>query len=132
MADETSGPMCSTRCGPGWIDDGTLCRAASQCPGSGPKGRGVSPEQVRELLLAKLGTCDFYKTLSDLTPGDREGGYYWNYGYKYCNRFRDSSLAKDPKAARWIECVTLNLQREVLEKCLPLGSDLEAVKACLW
>lgn len=29
MADIIAGPMCSTRCGPGWIDDGTMCRGRS-------------------------------------------------------------------------------------------------------
>lgn len=29
MGDQTRGPMCSTRCGPGWIDDGTMCRTRS-------------------------------------------------------------------------------------------------------
>lgn len=32
MPDKLQGPMCSTRCGPGWIDDGTLCVAQSSSP----------------------------------------------------------------------------------------------------
>lgn len=34
MPETIAGPMCSTRCGPGWIDDGTTCRAASDSPGT--------------------------------------------------------------------------------------------------
>ena len=33
MNDRFQGPMCSERCGPGWIDDGTMCRSASYSPG---------------------------------------------------------------------------------------------------
>lgn len=33
MAGKLSGPMCSTRCGRGYIDDGTLCRTQSPIPG---------------------------------------------------------------------------------------------------
>lgn len=91
-----------------------------------------SIDAVRKILLSKLGTCDFYKYLSDITPGDKEGGYYWNYGYKYCRRFNHSSLANNPKAARWIDCVTINLQRKILDKCLSLGTDLEKIKKCAY
>ena len=30
MAGSTLGPMCSTKCGPDWIDDGTTCRSKSE------------------------------------------------------------------------------------------------------
>lgn len=94
---------------------------------------GKAPiEEIREVLRSKLGTCEFYKYLSDLTPGDKERGYYWNYGYKYCRKFNACSLAKDPKAARWIDCVTLNLQRKILSECLPLGKNLEKIKTCAY
>lgn len=33
MGETIRGPMCSTRCGAGWIDDGTTCRSASHSPG---------------------------------------------------------------------------------------------------
>lgn len=29
MVEKTRGPMCSTRCGPGWVDDGTMCLSRS-------------------------------------------------------------------------------------------------------
>ncbi len=32
MGEKIPGPMCSQRCGPGWIDDGTMCRSQSYDP----------------------------------------------------------------------------------------------------
>jgi len=88
----------------------------------------ITIERVKHLLGDKLGTCDFYRVLSDLTPGDRADGYYWNYGYKYCIKFSESSLNKDPKAARWLDCVRVNLQREILNHGLVYGDNLEKTK----
>ena len=79
-----------------------------------------------------LGTCEFYECMSEQTPGDRDNGYYWNYGRKYCLRFNSSSLASDPKAVRWIDCVTINLQRFILRNCVKHGNDLDAIKTCAY
>lgn len=96
----------------------------------GPLGliQPTSVAEIRRQAQACMGTCEFYTYLSDNTPGDRQQGYYWNYGYKYCRRFKASALSADPKAARWIDCVTLNLQRAVLSDCVPLGHNLMAIK----
>lgn len=80
----------------------------------------------------KIGTCEFYECLSARTPGDRANGYYWNYGRKYCHRFNQSSLMNDPKSARWLDCVTLNLHRALLNSCVQHGDDLEKVKQCAY
>ena len=82
--------------------------------------------------VSKIGTCEFYECLSNMTPGDRGGGYYWNYGRKYCKRFNNSSLMNDPKGARWVDCVTLNLHRALLSQCVKHGSDLEKVEQCAY
>jgi hypothetical protein len=117
---------------PGYIDSGTLCLEQSPFRGITGMQNTASLEQIKQILVPLLGTCEFYKVLSALTPGDRENGYYWNYGYKYCTRFRNSSIVQDPKAARWIDCVTINLQRQIMSKCIQYGSDLAKVKACAY
>jgi len=80
-------------------------------------------------LLAPL---IFYKILSDVTPGDRENGYHWNYGYKYFTRFRSSPLMKDPTAGRWIECVGERLQRAYMKDCFTHGANIEQAKSCAY
>lgn len=125
-------PICSTTLKPGHIDSGTLCRNQAPIPGPIGKPIVISPEEIKKTLRPKLGTCNFYKVLSALTPGDRERGYYWNYGYKYCRKFQSSYLVRDPKAARWIDCVTLNLQRQILSKCIHYGTNHEKVKKCAY
>jgi hypothetical protein len=125
-------PVCASAIEPEYIDTGTLCRSPSPRPGIESKSLPISPEVIRKVLFPKLGTCDFYKVLSALTPGDKERGYYWNYGYKYCRKFRSSSLVVDPKAARWVDCVTINLQRQILSKCIHHGTDLEKIKRCAY
>lgn len=49
--------MCSERCGPGWIDDGTMCR--SQTYGPGPTGlrKASSPMDINESLAALEATA---------------------------------------------------------------------------
>ena len=95
----------------------------------------VSPRHIQRKTTgceSKVGTCDFYTCMSDQTPGDRASGYYWNYGKKYCERFKSSSLARDAKAARWLDCVTLNLHRAILSQCIKHGNDLDKIKACAY
>ena len=41
MAERIPGPTCSERCGPNWIDDGTMCRQRSPAPG--PTGAEIRP-----------------------------------------------------------------------------------------
>jgi len=89
-------------------------------------------QDERKICIDKLGNCDFYKCLSDITPKDKEKGYYWNYGYKYCNRFSESSLMENPKAARWIDCVKVNLQKEIVNQCFQFGNDLNKTKKCAY
>lgn len=125
-------PICGSTVKPGHVDTGTMCRSSSSRPGIVQGNNPISSEVIRKLLLPKLGTCDFYKILSSLTPGDKERGYYWNYGYKYCRKFRSSFLVHDPKAARWVDCVTINLQRQILNKCIQHGSDLSKIKQCAY
>ncbi len=44
MPETIGGPMCSTRCGPGWIDDGTMCLAQSSTwTPSGAKSQAKCP-----------------------------------------------------------------------------------------
>src|SRR5215471_14005577 len=43
MGETIRGPMCSTRCGPGWIDDGTRCLSRSYAP----KPSGLSQYKPR-------------------------------------------------------------------------------------
>lgn len=107
-------------------------KATAHIPSLGPTPTPKPPPKQKENCKDKLGTCDFYRCLSDQTPGDKESGYYWNYGYKYCNRFRQSSLMDDPKAARWVDCVTLNLQRAILSQCVKHGNDLDKIKECAY
>jgi hypothetical protein len=125
-------PECGSSGTAGYIDAGTLCRSQTPLPGIVGLNTTLPPEELKRILVPLLGTCDFYKVLSALTPGDRDGGYYWNYGYKYCTRFKNSSLVKDPKAARWVDCVTINLQRQILSKCIYHGSNLAKVKDCAY
>ncbi len=49
MTETLAGPMCSTRCGPGWIDDGTLCRVASARPGTTGPGADAAIELEQAL-----------------------------------------------------------------------------------
>ena len=90
--------------------------------------QNANPEVLKKILKDKIGTCEFYEILSKITLGDRESGYYWNYGRKYCMKFRAMSVNADAKTQRWIDCVTINLQREILDKCLTLGNNLEEIK----
>jgi len=92
----------------------------------------VQKKESKNRCADKLGSCDFYKCMSDSTPGDKEKGYYWNYGYKYCNRFSKSSLATDPKSAWWIACVTRDLQQAIIDKCVQHEPHLEKVKDCAY
>jgi hypothetical protein len=43
MPERNSGPMCSTRCGPGWIDDGTMCLARSDAWAPTGAGNQTTP-----------------------------------------------------------------------------------------
>lgn len=131
-SEKRLGPICCSSVMPGYVDSGTLCRGRSRLPGIVGKRDTLSAKEIELILVPFLGTCDFYKVLSALTPGDRENGYYWNYGYKYCRRFKNSSLVQDPKAARWVDCVTINLQRQILSKCIQHGSNLAKVKDCAY
>ena len=126
------GPVCGSATVPGHVDSSTLCRGQSPLPGIAGLQDTLSLEQIKQILVPHLGTCDFYKVLSALTPGDKQNGYYWNYGYKYCIRFRNSALVRDPKAARWIDCVTINLQRQILAKCIRYRDNLAKVKECAY
>ena len=128
----TPKPLCCSTLTPGYLDTGTLCLERSSPPGIVGADSNLSTEHLIKILTPKLGTCDFYKVLSSLTPGDREGGYYWNYGYKYCQKFQNSSLVQNPKAARWVDCVTINLQRQILLTCIQHGSNLAKVKECAY
>ena len=92
----------------------------------------VTSDAQTNPCMPLLGTCEFYECMSERTPGDRDDGYYWNYGHKYCLSFNSSSLASDPKAVRWIDCVTINLQRFILRNCVQHGNDLDAIKTCAY
>lgn len=126
------GPVCSSTFKSGHVDSGTLCRGQSPLPGIVGLNGTLPPEELKRILVPLIGRCEFYKVLSALTPGDRESGYYWNYGYKYCMRFKNSSLVRDPKAARWVDCVTINLQRQILSKCIYHESNLAKTKDCAY
>lgn len=128
----TPKPECGSTFKSGYVDSGTLCRGQTPFPGIVGLNVTLPPDELKRILNPLLGTCDFYKVLSAMIPGDREGGYYWNYGYKYCTRFKNSSLIQDPKAARWVDCVTINLQRQILSKCIYHGSNLAKVKDCAY
>ncbi len=57
MAETISGPMCSTRCGPGWIDDGTMCRAQSTAwipTGVGGQTKCPTPPTITQEKLSAL------------------------------------------------------------------------------
>lgn len=45
MAEQLRGPMCSTRCGRGWIDDGTMCLNRSYLPGATGRQKSVTPNK---------------------------------------------------------------------------------------
>ena len=55
MVDTVRGPMCSTRCGPDWIDDGTMCRAKSE-PMSplGVYNKPTASELAKQTILNTL------------------------------------------------------------------------------
>lgn len=56
MGGNVRGPMCSTRCGPDWVDDGTMCRSKSE-PMS-PLGIYTKPsagELAKQTVLKTLG-----------------------------------------------------------------------------
>jgi len=92
-----------------------------------------SVENIKKALKKAIGTEQFYRIMSEVTPGDKQSGYHWNYGLKYFRRFHDSPLAKDdPTAARWIDCVGVRLQKHYLEDCFKYGANIEKCKKCAY
>jgi hypothetical protein len=104
MTEKLSHPMCSTRCGPGYIDYGTLCVNQSSVPGlSGAALPNPEPKiDVEELVREAVCKLAQKKGLNDIT---NEGGIikfrgrlypcFWDVGTHRSPLFKDSTLAHE-------------------------------------
>ena len=55
MSDKAPGPVCVTKCGPGWIDTGTMCRSKSKVPAAaGVYVCGASDHKAAQAVLKTL------------------------------------------------------------------------------
>lgn len=82
MGNRTSGPMCSSKCGPNWIDDGTGCRY--QSPRQGPLG-AISKDNIWEPYILKRS-----ETHEEGPTGEKSGrGGFLEYNSANFDRFKN-------------------------------------------
>jgi hypothetical protein len=105
-----------------------------------PLGLMDPPNKVPDSLL---GTCDYYLWRANdyyrrhvfpenknsecgkvTAQNNKDDLYYTNYGYKYCQRFKNESKNLSPQGQKWVELTLRELQLR-LEDQLKTNKDIE-------
>ena len=116
QASATAGPLISK-------DEGWLAKHIREANDKAQAARPKHHPAPGEML----GQCEYYTQRADAftaRTGKKAPPYYRDYGYKYCNKFKDLEKQLSPEGQEWAEKARLYLQ-QAMEKELKNNPALE-------